>query len=85
MKLKKFLRLVSRDTKVKVICDCDVLTYDPILMKPSNYPRYENLQVDALNVDKDSGILYVYLNSIGFYYNAKTDKYEKATLNGFKE
>ena len=82
MKLKKLLKLVSRDTKIKVIFDFDVLMYDPILIEPSDYPRHENLQVDSLCVDKDSGTLYVYINSIGFYYNAETDKYEKTTVNG---
>lgn len=82
MKLKKFLRLVSSDTKIKVIFDYDVLMYDPILIEPSDYPRHENLQVDALSVDEVSGILYIYINSMGYYYNAKTDKYEKTTVNG---
>ena len=82
MKLKKLLKLISKDTKVKVIFDFDVLMYDPILIEPCDYPRHENLQVDSLCVDKDSDTLYVYINSIGFYYNAKTDKYEKTTVNG---
>ena len=82
MKLKKLLKLVSRDTKVKVIFDFDVLMYDPILIEPSDYPRHEDLPVDALSVDEESGTLYVYINSIGFYYNAETDKYEKTTVNG---
>ena len=82
MKLKKLLKLISRDTKVKVIFDFDVLMYDPILIEPSDYTRHEDLPVDALCVDKDSGTLYVYINSIGFYYNAETDKYEKTTVNG---
>lgn len=82
MKLKKLLKLVSKDTKIKVIFDFDVLMYDPILIEPSDYPRHENLHVDSLCVDKDSGTLYVYINSIGFYYNAETDKYEKTTVNG---
>lgn len=81
MKLKKLLKLVSKDTKIKVIFDFDVLMYDPILIEPSDYPRHEDLPVDALSVDEDSGILYVYINSIGFYYNAETDKYEKTTVN----
>lgn len=82
MKLKKLLKLVSKDTKIRVIYDFDVLMYDPILIEPSDYPRHENLPVDVLSVDEDSGILYVYINSIGFYYNAETDKYEKTTVNG---
>ena len=82
MKLKKLLKLVSKATKIRVLYDFDVLMYDPILIEPSDYPRHEDLPVDALSVDEDSGILYVYINSIGFYYNAKTDKYEKATVNG---
>ena len=82
MKLKKFLRLVSSDTKIKVIFDFDVLMYDPILIEPSDYSRHEDLPVDALSVDEDSGILYVYINSMGYYYNAKTDKYEKSTVSG---
>ena len=82
MKLKKLLKLVSKATKVKVIFDFDVLMYDPILIEPSDYPRHEDLPVDALSVDEDSGILYVYINSMGYYYNAKTDKYEKTTVNG---
>ena len=81
MKLKKLLKLVSKDTKIKVIFDFDVLMYDPILIEPSDYPRHEDLPVDALSVDEGSGILYVYINSIGFYYNAETDKYEKTTVN----
>ena len=81
MKLKKLLKLVSKDTKIKVIFDFDVLMYDPILIEPSDYPRHEDLPVDALSVDEDSGILQVYINSIGFYYNAETDKYEKTTVN----
>ena len=40
MKLKKLLKLVSRDTKIKVIFDFDVLMYDPILIEPSDYPIY---------------------------------------------
>ena len=55
--------------------------YDPILIEPSDYPRHEDLPVDALSVDEDSGILYVYINSMGYYYNARTDKYEKTTVN----
>lgn len=81
MKLKKLLKLVSKDTKIRVLYDFDVLMYDPILIESSDYPRHEDLPVDALSVDKDSGTLYVYINSIGFYYNAKTDKYEKTTVN----
>ena len=82
MKLKKLLKLVSKDTKIRVIYDFDVLMYDPILIEPSDYSRHEELPVDALSVDENSGILYVYINSIGFYYNAETDKYEKTTVNG---
>ena len=75
------LKLVSKATKIRVIYDFDVLMYDPILIEPNDYPRHEDLPVDALSVDEDSGILYVYINSIGFYYNAETDKYEKTTVN----
>ena len=81
MKLKKLLKLVSKATKIRVLYDFDVLMYDPILIEPSDYPRHEDLPVDALSVDENSGILYVYINSIGFYYNAETDKYEKTTVN----
>ena len=81
MKLKKLLKLVSKATKIRVICYFDVLMYDPILVEPSDYPRHEDLPVDALSVDEESGILYVYINSMGYYYNAKTDKYEKTTVN----
>lgn len=81
MKLKKLLKLISKDTKIRVIYDFDVLMYDPILIEPSDYPRHEDLPVDALSVDEDSGILYVYINSMGYYYNAETDKYEKSTVN----
>ena len=82
MKLKKLLKLVSKATKIRVLYDFDVLMYDPILIEPSDYPRHEDLPVDALSVDDNSGILYVYINSMGYYYNAKTDKYEKTTVNG---
>ena len=85
MKLKKLLKLVSKATKIRVIYDFDVLMYDPILIEPSDYPRHEDLPVDALSVDEDSGILYVYINSIGYYYNAETDTYEKTTVNGDQE
>ena len=81
MKLKKLLKLVSKDTKIRVIYDFDVLMYDPILIEPSDYPRHEDLPVDALSVDEESGILYVYINSMSYYYNAKIDKYEKTTVN----
>lgn len=82
MKLKKLLKLVSSDTKIKVFFDYDVLMYDPKLLDPSEYPCHENLQVETLSVDEGSGTLYVYINSIGFYYNAETYKYEKTTVNG---
>lgn len=80
MKLKKLLKLVSSDTKIKVIFDYDVLMYDTKLLDTSEYPCHENLQVETLSVDKN-GILYVYINAIGYYYNAETDKYEKTTVN----
>ena len=84
MKLKKLLELVSSDTKINVIFDYDydMGMYDPVVLDPSDYPRHENLQVENLSVDKNSGILYVYINAIGFYYNSETDKYEKTTVNG---
>ena len=82
MKLKKLLKLVSSTTKIKVFFDYDVLMYDPKLLDPSEYPCHENLRVETLSVDKNSGILHVYINAIGYYYNAKTDKYEKTTVNG---
>lgn len=47
----------------------------------ANIHVMRNLQVETLSVDKN-GILYVYINSMGYYYNAKTDKYEKTTVNG---
>lgn len=84
MKLKKLLKLVSKDTKIRVIFEYK------IVVKPCDYSKYEDLKVeqlrliegtDALSVDGDSGILYVYINSMGYYYNAETDKYEKTTVN----
>lgn len=86
MKLKKLLKLISSDTKIEVIFkdDYDALMSEPIpiFLDPSEYPRHENLQVESLSVGKNSSILYVYINATGYYYNYKTDKYEKATLNG---
>lgn len=84
MKLKKLLELVSSDTKILVIFDYDydMGMYDPVVLDPSDYPRHENLQVESLSVDKNSGILYAYINAIGLYYNAETDKYEKTTVSG---
>ena len=85
MKLKKLLKLVSKDTKIRVIFEYE------IVVKPCDYSKYEDLKVeqlrliegtDALSVDEGSGILYVYINSMGYYYNAKTDKYEKSTVSG---
>ena len=83
MKLKKLLELVSSDTKIEVIFnyDYDMPMYGPVVLDPSEYSRHENLQVETLSVDKKSGILYVYINAIGYYYNFKTDKYEKGPLN----
>ena len=77
MKLKKLLKLVSSDNKIKVFFDYDVLMYDPKLLDTSEYPCHEDLPIETLSVDKNSGILYVYINAIGYGYNSKTDKYEK--------
>lgn len=87
MKLKKLLELVSSDTKIEVIFDYDydMSMYDPVVLDPSEYSRHENLQVKTLSVGKKSSILYVYINAIGYYYNFKTDKYEKRPLNWVKE
>ena len=87
MKLKELLELVSSDTKINVIFDYDydMGMYDPVVLDPSDYPRHENLQVEDLSIDKNLGILNVYINAIGYYYNAETDKYEKRPLNWVKE
>ena len=87
MKLKKLLELVSSDTKIKVIFnyDYDMPMYDTVVLDPSEYSRHENLQVEDLSVDKNSGILNVYINAIGYYYNSENDKYEKGPLNWVKE
>lgn len=80
MKLKKLLKLVSSDTKIEVIFKDDSMD-KPLVLYPSEYSKHENLQVKSLNVGKKSGILYVYINAIDYYYNYETDKYEKAMLN----
>ena len=71
MILKKFLKLFLSDTKIKVI-----FAYD-LVIKPCDYPKYEDLKVVELRLNDGEGTLRVYISADGFYYNTKKNKYVK--------
>lgn len=71
MKLKKFLRLVSSDTKIKVIFEYD------LTIKPCDYPKYEDLKVEQLRLIEGTDTLKVHISANGFFYNPEKNKYVK--------
>lgn len=71
MKLKKFLRLVSSDTKIKVIFEYD------LVIKTCDYPKYEDLEVAQLRLAEVTDILKVHISANGFFYNPEKNKYMK--------
>ena len=71
MKLKKFLRLVSSDTKIKVIFEYE------IVVKPCDYSKYEDLKVEQLRLIEGTDTLEVYISANGFFYNPEKNKYVK--------
>lgn len=71
MNLKKFLRLVSSDTKIKVIFEYGVV------VKPCDYSKYEDLKIAQLRLIEDTDILKVHISVNGFFYNPKKNKYVK--------
>lgn len=75
MKLKKLLKVVSKDTPIQVFFEYDMYMYDPLLIKPEEYSTYEDLQVEALQVKKNTGYLDVFITAVGYYYDSEKDKY----------
>ena len=71
MKLKKFLRLVSSDTKIKVIFEYE------IVVKPCDYSKYEDLKVEQLRLIEGTDTLKVHISANGFFYNTEKNKYVK--------
>ena len=71
MKLKKFLRLVSSDTKIKVIFEYE------IVVKPCDYSKYEDLKVEQLRLIEGTDTLKVHISANGFFYNPDKNKYVK--------
>ena len=71
MKLKKFLRLVSSDTKIKVIFEYE------IVVEPCDYSKYEDLKVEQLRLIEGTDILKVHISANGFFYNPEKNKYVK--------
>lgn len=71
MKLKKFLRLVSSDTKIKVIFEYE------IVVKPCDYSKYEDLKVEQLRLIEGTDTLKVHISANGFFYNPEKNKYVK--------
>lgn len=71
MKLKKFLRLVSSDTKINVIFEYD------LVIETCDYPKYEDLEVVQLSLAEGSDTLKVHISAYGFFYNPEKNKYVK--------
>lgn len=71
MKLKKLLKLFLSNTKIKVI-----FAYD-LVIKPCDYPKYEDLKVAELRLNDGEGTLRVYISANGFFYNPEKNKYVK--------
>lgn len=71
MKLKKFLKLVSSDTKIKVIFEYD------LVIKTCDYPKYEDLKVAELRLAEGTDTLKVHISANGFFYNPEKNKYVK--------
>ena len=71
MKLKKFLRLVSSDTKIKVSFGCE------IVVKPCDYSKCEDLKVEQLRLIEGTDTLKVHISANGFFYNPEKNKYVK--------
>lgn len=71
MKLKKFLKLVSSDTKIKVIFE-----YENVV-KPCDYSKCEDLKVEQLRLIAGTDILKVHISADGFFYNPEKNKYVK--------
>ena len=71
MKLKKFLRLVSSDTKIKVIFEYE------IVVKPCDYSKYEDLKVEQLRLIEGTDTLKVHISANGFFFDPEKNKYVK--------
>ena len=71
MKLKKLLKLVSSDTKIKVIFEYD------LVVRTCDYQKYEDLKVEQLRLIEGTDILKIHISANGFFFDPEKDKYVK--------
>ena len=75
MKLKDLLEVVSGNTPIQVFFEFDMDMFEPLLVHTKEYSTYEDLQIEALSVEKNTDTLDVLITAVGYYYNAGKDKY----------
>ena len=71
MKLKKLLKMICPETKIKVVQDYD------FVIEPNKYKEKGCFEVEALDVKEGTDVLIVHVSSSDFYYDEDKEKWKK--------
>lgn len=71
MKLKKLLKMICPETKIKVVQDYY------FVIEPNEYKEIGCFEVEALDVKEGTDVLIVHVSSNDFYYDEDKEKWKK--------